>query len=396
MSIRSRALLVLAVALVPSACGVLRIPGARSSGAVGGRPVALLTEGSAFTEAVRGATVAALQQVLARPVRPIEGLPAPADAETKALAVRLMSGRSVVARYDWREPHCAGERAVLAGVTYGVDALYRVVLGHSEQQREASDAEWAELAGDRIGFRRLRVRPTVREEVLSGTVGRSAFVARDGAALTSVYRRRVTLVRDARRIDVALAVAEAVRELGPVPVPEWEGVARRLAKSGCPFLALAIADAQLAGNPSQEPVQVDALAAMRASLDRRNARLQAQEMEQRARAALGEDDVEGAAIASIPPAGDRMPSCHALCEMHMVEICNTDKVLWSAHRARWEATPCGTRREEPFLAACYREQWDTGTFETSCVLPCESSDEGRTRLTAILQEAGCVAGPGPS
>jgi hypothetical protein len=82
--------------------------------------------------------------------------------------------------------------------------------------------------------------------------------------------------------------------------------------------------------------------------------------------------------------------------MHMVEICNTDKVLWSAHRARWEPTPCGTRRDEQFLAQCYQEQWDTGTFETSCVQPCEASDAGRSRLMAILQEAGCVAGPGQS
>jgi hypothetical protein len=89
-------------------------------------------------------------------------------------------------------------------------------------------------------------------------------------------------------------------------------------------------------------------------------------------------------------------SCQALCAMHMVEICNTDKVLWSAHRARWEPTPCGMRRGEPFLAQCYQEQWDTGTFDTSCVQPCEASDAGRSRLTAILQEAGCVAGPGRS
>ena len=89
-------------------------------------------------------------------------------------------------------------------------------------------------------------------------------------------------------------------------------------------------------------------------------------------------------------------SCQALCAMHMVEICNSDKVLWSAHRARWEPTPCGMRRGEPFLAQCYQEQWDTGTFDTSCVQPCEASDAGRSRLTAILQESGCVGDPGPS
>jgi hypothetical protein len=169
---------------------------------------------------------------------------------------------------------------------------------------------------------------------------------------------------------------------------------------------------------------------MRATRDRRAAAQRADEIADGIRAALREGDADRAAAmladyeasparksatarelgraiaaarapeepdASDAPAGAAAGvSCHSLCEMHMVEICNTDKVLWSAHRARWEPTPCGTRRDEPFLTQCYQEQWDTGTFDTSCVQPCEASDAGRSRLMAILQEAGCVAGPGPS
>jgi hypothetical protein len=424
MSTRSRALVALAVALVPSACGHLPLPGAGSSEAVP-RPVALLAEGSAFTDSVRAATVREVERALHRPVRIIDAMPGPADTDTKALAARLVSERAAIARYDWREPHCAADRAVLTGVARGVHAVYRAALEYAERERPATDEEWTLLGQTRVGFRRLRARPAVRVEVLSGAVDRVVFVAKDAAARASLQRRRVTLATDPRRLDAAAAVAEAIAALGAVPPPDWDGVARRLVRTGCPFLALGVADTQLVGSAAREPVQTAALAAMRATVDRRTARQRAEDTAERARAAIREGNVErgaamlaeyeasaerqpatvqelGEALAaarSAPdaaPAADAVTSCRALCEMHMVEICNADKVLWSAHRARWEPTPCGIRREEPFLAQCYREQWETGTFETSCVQPCESSDEGRTRLMAILQDAGCVAGPGPS
>src|SRR5207249_10414114 len=87
---------------------------------------------------------------------------------------------------------------------------------------------------------------------------------------------------------------------------------------------------------------------------------------------------------------DEMYSCSALCGMHMVEICNKDKSLWNAHGSKWQPTPCGTRRDEDFLADCYRRQWLTGAFHDSCVVPCESTPEGRGRLLGILQTAGCL------
>ena len=404
MSIRSRALVVLAVAFLPSSCGYVRLPRSVWPPAADGRPVALLMEGSAFVGPVRARTEYVLEGELGRPVRVVEALPTAADDETKALAARVVGSRSL--RYDWREPQCAWDRTLLAGVTHDVDAVYRAVVDYSERERPATDYEWDELRGFRTGFRRLRERPMVREEIVTGAVARSALVLHDAVARASVYGRRVSLASDRERIDVAVAIAETVRGLPELATPEWDGLARRLLKQGCPFLALAIADTQLVAG-ERESVQTAAVAAMRAGPGRGAARERPANpvrttpaTRQPEEPSAGTQATAGAPEPSEPPAEQtalaRATSCRTLCEMHMVEICNTDKVLWSAHRARWEATPCGTRRDEGFLAQCYQEQWDTGTFDTSCVQPCEASDAGRSRLMAILQEAGCVAGPGPS
>jgi hypothetical protein len=74
----------------------------------------------------------------------------------------------------------------------------------------------------------------------------------------------------------------------------------------------------------------------------------------------------------------------------MVELCNRDLALWIDHRVRWEATPCGTRRPEEFLVACYAQQWQSGTFEDACLTPCETTPEGRGRLESILRRGGCL------
>lgn len=425
MSIRSRALIVLVLAVLPTACSWVKLPRLGSWTVIAGRPVALFMEGSALTPPARARTAQAVERTLGRPVHVVDAL-STKDDDAKRLFAPLAADRSL-ARYEWREPQCAAERAVLLGITRGLDAVYRAVVDYSARERSATDAEWDELQGLRFGFRRLRERPTVREELLTGTVTRRSFVLEDATKQASLYRRRVMLASDTQRIDVAAAVAETVRGLGAVPTPEWDALAHRLLKQDCPFLAWAVADSQLA-RAAREPVQTAAITAMRASLGRRVARQRAGEAAEGVRAALRDGDVEraaalladyeasparkaatvrelGEAIAAArapsegseaPPVAAVVVSCATLCEMHMIEICNSDKVLWSAHRARWEPTACGTRREETFLTQCYREQWETGTFETSCVQPCEASDAGRTRLMAILQEAGCVAGPAPS
>jgi hypothetical protein len=405
MSTRSRLLGVFAVAaLLSTSCGYVRLPENPWRTPVEGRPVALLLEGSAFAARVRERTARMLEGELRRPVRLVEALPTAADDETKALAARIVGVRSL--RYDWREPQCAWDRTLLAGVTLDVDAVFRAVVEYTERERPATDGEWEELRGARVGFRQLRERPTMREEVVTGTVSRSALVLRDAVSRVSLHRRRVTLAEDRERIDVAVVVAETAHGLGVPAAPEWDALARRQLKQGCPFLALAIADTYLASR-EREPVQVAALAAMRGTQSRGGSRERPGSPARPAPPAREPEEPiavtqptpvspEPSAAPAEPTAVARAASCQSLCEMHMVEICNTDKVLWSAHRARWEPTPCGTRRDEQFLAQCYQEQWDTGTFETSCVQPCEASDAGRSRLMAILQEAGCVAGPGQS
>jgi len=399
MSIRLRALVAL-VSVLTTSCGSLRLPRGAWPTAPGGRPVALLMEGSAFTPAVRTLAARGLEREFNRPVRVIDALPTAADDETRALATRVVGERSL--RYDWREPHCAWDRTILAGVTYDVGAVYRAVVEYSERERPATDAEWEELNAGRFGFRRLVERPRVRQEFVTGTVTRTALVTRDAVVRASLHRRRLALATDNERIDVGAALADVVRGLGATPDPEWEGLARRQLKQGCPFLALAIADTQLAPGV-REPVETAALGAMRGGMDRTRGRDDAAHARKAAPAPSPAADAghpapeahEPAEAAAATAAASAV-SCQALCAMHMVEICNMDKVLWSAHRARWEPTPCGMRRDEPFLTECYQEQWDTGTFDTSCVQPCQASDAGRSRLTAILEEAGCVAGPGQS
>src|SRR5207237_8837680 len=77
------------------------------------------------------------------------------------------------------------------------------------------------------------------------------------------------------------------------------------------------------------------------------------------------------------PAPEQPYSCSTLCGMHMIELCNRDKVLWDSHGRRWEPTACGTMREEAFLKECYRQQWLGGAFHDACVVPCEGEDGGR-------------------
>jgi hypothetical protein len=82
-------------------------------------------------------------------------------------------------------------------------------------------------------------------------------------------------------------------------------------------------------------------------------------------------------------------TCAALCSLQMVQLCNNDRALWSRHGSRWESTRCGTRRDEAFLADCYRMQWLSGTYDRACMRPCEDTADGRSRLAAVLRRSGC-------
>jgi hypothetical protein len=74
----------------------------------------------------------------------------------------------------------------------------------------------------------------------------------------------------------------------------------------------------------------------------------------------------------------------------MVELCNNDRALWTQHGSRYENTRCGLRRSEAFLEDCYRMQWLSGTYEQSCVRPCQENADGRSRLLAVLRRSGCL------
>lgn len=385
MATETRLLLLAALMACAGACGHLPLMRGRS-GPPEGPPVAVILEGSAFGRITRARTLNALEAALGRPVRPLAASPGPGDAEVRALAARLLGARPGIARYDWREPRCTAERPVLAAAAHGTDAVYRASLEYATRTRPATDAEWDAARSFRRLFRRPSTRPAMREELLSGTVVRTGFAARDATTRAALYRRRVTRADDPRRIDVAAAVAETVTGMGPLPAPDWDGLARRLVEERCPFLGLAVSEARVRDAGRREAATDAAVAAMRAALAPRPAPAPAAEPAPPA----ADESTAG------PAQADAAPSCQTLCAMHMVEICNADKLLWSAHRAPWEPTPCGTRRDEPFLAQCYERQWQTGTFDTSCVQPCESSPEGRERLMAILRDAGCVPTPGPS
>ena len=146
---------------------------------------------------------------------------------------------------------------------------------------------------------------------------------------------------------------------------------------------MSVAEARLGTGTTFRSVRTAALDAMRRNVERRAAR------------AAGPDVATQGVSKESPPEDTAAPAppeqtCSELCAMHMVELCNNDRALWIENRTRWEATPCGTRRTEAFLEECYRQQWQSGTFEDACVTPCETTPEGRDRLQSILRQAGCL------
>jgi hypothetical protein len=182
--------------------------------------------------------------------------------------------------------------------------------------------------------------------------------------------------------DVAAAVAAGVASLPAPPPARWDVVADGLVRAGCPFLALAVQELRLPG---------------------------AKAVRSRALAAIGRTGAPRKTVASAPdpePQASPAPeptfasssrfSCEALCDIHMVEVCNKDRTLWNQHLVAWERTGCGARRSEPFLVECYRRQRISGTFHDACVVPCERSAEGRNALLEMLQGAGCLRSSGPS
>ncbi|HYR95685.1 MAG TPA: hypothetical protein VEM57_03070 [Candidatus Binatus sp.] len=350
----------------------------------------------------------------------------------KELAARLVKENPGLAGYDWRERRCAAHADVRTAVHRHLDAVYRASLKYTERSRPATAAELAR-SGRRaewltrfLGAIRLAAPRTVREEVLSGTIALSAFAP--GKSRRVKVSRTVTSLEPSAltsRLDVEAALADAATRLPAVPAPNWESVARKLVAGGCPFLALEVYETRLEPTRANRALKATALAAIGRSLGKRPPAELAEETAARAMAAIREGDVDWAssivrqyeadparktatvrdlknALAAArrraaeqepsdttPGPGEETRSCDALCSMHMVELCNNNKVLWNTNHAKWEPAPCGTRREESFLKECYRQQWLAGTFDNACMRPCESTPEGRDRLIRVLQGSGC-------
>ena len=372
MASRSGTLLVALGLAASAACG-LRASGRPDAGAA---PVGLLTEGSAFTRpGVREDVARAVERTTGRRVLLLDGPVSVEEPRMKALTARLAKENPGLARYDWREPQCAAQADVLTATQRDLDAVYRVSLDLREQTRPAAaaEAEASTLAGVRRALR-LVTPNTVREETLAGRVELAAF-APGGSARVPVRRQEKQVEPSALtpRLDVDAAVAEAMAALPPIPAPQWERTARTLVSAGCPFRALVVAETRLPPKGAGATIRKTALAAAARSAAPRPA-------------TRSDEPV----VAAEPRAAVDQHSCNALCSMHMVQLCNNDKILWSTHRAKWEATACGTRRTEPFLKDCYRQQWLSSTFREACLVPCERTPEGRDRLLRVLEDAGCL------
>lgn len=339
------------LAVVLSGCGSWR----RTASAIPADrpPVAVRLDGPALADAAaREAAVAAIGRVTQRRVELVDD--AATAAMLESLATRTKRERAGTRRYDWREPRCAKHVDALVAARFGAEGVYRVRLQPA-----------AGPAPERGLFDTFRsTAAPVAGEVSVRVVDGSGAVSRAAADGTSV----------------ADAVTAAVARLPGLPPPQWQRVANGLVKAGCPFLALAVQDLQLRDGKAGRVVRERALLAMTGAVERRAA-----------------PTSPAVVPAAEPPQAAPVPrlSCEALCGMHVVELCNSDRSLWSQHLVSWQRSGCGSRRSEDFLVDCYRRQRISGTFQDACVRPCEASPEGRQALLSRLQMAGCVR-PGTS
>jgi hypothetical protein len=346
-----------------------------------GEPIGVVLRGSAVDGPDAQARVVAA--VAQRTGRRVVVLDATTDADVDALRGRLRRSHPRLAADALRTPRCARHADVAVALAHGVDAVWRVTADRTERVRPLDPAE--ERSGTLHAVAtavRFARRGVAREESVVGTIATNGFAPHGES--TVPFARTVTHVEPGpftSRLDATSVVVDTVRGVEPPAPPAWEAVARRMLHEGCPALALAIADARLAGNPGRA-VRAGAVQALAATARPRAGT-------PTSGASKSEPSATPTDEASAAPVDDR-PSCRALCNMHMVELCNQDRSLWDANRRTWEATPCGTMRDEDFLQSCYRKQWLSGAFHDACLRPCEATAEGRDQLVRILQGAGCL------
>jgi hypothetical protein len=353
--------------------------------------VVLVLHGSAFqAAATRDEAVRVVGEQTGRPVRTITEEP-PVDRVIQSAADKLERSVSRTARAEARNAGCKKKgRAPATAVAQRAETILRVRLDAKTTSRRATDPERKELDASRLAGMLSAVGlgdDTLYETKLEGTVERVTF---PGSPATAKQRvrwsgRRLGGKDAAPPPTVDEAMRKALAAMPKPAAPRWEVFARSLVSGGCPVLGAAVADTFLEG-AAKRRVRAAAVAALgpaptpAAPVDV---------------AAVTPEvaPIEPAAEPVAPPA-ETAYSCSSLCTMHMVELCNNDRTLWSQNGARWENTRCGVRRSESFLESCYRMQWLSGAFEQSCVQPCESGDDGKVRLLAVLRRSGCIRAEG--
>jgi hypothetical protein len=382
---RSSTIAAVLTALLGVACSPTAPPVASNPRTAEVRGTVVVLQGSAFREAAtRDEAVQIAGERTVRPAHAIGDEP-PVQRVIESNAAKLEGPIAKAARAEARGDKCKAKgRSPATAIAERSDVILRMKLEGHTTARPATDADRKQLGRSGFGAMLSAVGlgdDTVYETKLDGTVERITF---PGAVTTAKQRVKWTGRRLGRKDTappptVGEALGKALDAMPALPAAKWESLARGFVTGGCPVLGATVGATFLDG-AAERRIRTAAVAALGP-----------------ARTPEPTETVE----ATPPPAPEPAPevatkpadptySCATLCTMHMVELCNNDRVLWTQNGARWENTRCGVRRSEEFLAACYRMQWLSGTYEQSCVQPCESGDDGRVRLMAMLRRSGCI------
>ena len=380
--------------LVWAGCTPTPAPVAPSAGTPTPPGVVLVLEGSAFdTEAAREQAAHLAREHCGRSARAVAAEP-PVEKVIQAAGARLERSVARAARAESRDGNCRKKgRALATAVAERADTILRIRLDAKTTSQPATDADRKALGGtaglagvlSAVGLGD----DTVYETKLDGTIERTTF---PGSTATARQRvrwsgRRLGDKDVAPPASVGEALAQALSAMPAATAARWEPIARGLVSGGCPVLGSAVADTFLDDRAAKRRIRAAALNALAPPTSPASA--------PPVETTTTPSDI---ATPEVTPEPATTPepaySCTTLCTLHMVELCNNDRSLWTRNGARWENTRCGLRRSESFLENCYRMQWLSGTYEQSCVQPCERADDGRTRLMTMLRRSGCIRSDG--
>ena len=381
---RSIARLLVCAALMWAGCTPTPAPVDPTMAAPAPPGVVVVLRGSAFENpATRDEATQVANAQTGRPARAIVEEP-PLERVIQSKSSRAERAVARAARNEARSASCLKKgRPFATALAEGADTIVRIRLDAKTTSRPATDAERKELAASRLAGVLSSVGlggDTVYDTKLDGTVERTTF---PGAPATARQRvkwsgRHLGPKGTPPPPSVGDAISKALAAMPAPATARWDQIARGLVSGGCPVLATAVADTFLDDGAPKRRIRAAAAAALDPSPP---------PSAPAPEAAPSDPDP-----APEPPPTEIVSSCASLCTLHMVELCNNDRSLWTQNGARWENTRCGVRRSEVFLENCYRMQWLSGTYEQSCVQPCERGDDGRARLLAMLRRSGCIRG----